>query len=378
MSHATSTREGRRVPVLAGAMVRPSPGKPGWYRWPLLLLLACCLQAFANPGDVKRFPAQGPATAQLRIQGSTDIEVFAAVIADYQRLHPGTEVVYEDVIAWDMYDRYLHPQTGAAGADLLISASMDLQTKLVNDGHALEHRSPQTEALPQWARWRNEIFAISYEPVAIVYNTRRLPAAKVPHTRRELLALLRDPAMPLRGKVGTYDVERSGVGYLFATQDAQLGSIAGALLAALGDNQVHLEERTGVLLDKVAQGELVLAYNVLGSYAQARIDAGAPLAIVQPEDYTLVALRTAVIPRRAPHVAEARRFLDYLLSPRGQQVLAREARLAPIVSAPARTAPPFRPIALGPGLLVYLDALKRQQFLDAWRSSVRQSATAGP
>ena len=28
---------------------------------------------------------------------------------------------------------------------------------------------------------------------------------------------------------------------------------------------------------------------------------------------------------------------------------------------------------LGPGLLVYLDALKRRQFLDAWRSSVEPS-----
>ncbi|MEE7561054.1 ABC transporter substrate-binding protein, partial [Xanthomonas sp. Kuri4-2] len=259
----------------------------------LWALLALAGPAAANPGDVKRFPARGPATAQLRIQGSTDIEVFAAVVADYQQLHPGTEVVYEDVIAWDMYARYLHPSTGAQRADLLISASMDLQTKLVNDGHALQHRSPQTEALPAWAQWRHEAFGISYEPVAIVYNTKRLPAARVPRTRRQLLALLRAADAPLRGRVGTYDVERSGVGYLFATQDSQLGSIAGALLAALGDNHVRLEERTGVLLDRVSRGELLLAYNVLGSYAQARIDAGAPLAIVQPEDYTLVALRTA-------------------------------------------------------------------------------------
>ncbi|MNI44612.1 hypothetical protein D3C73_989930 [compost metagenome] len=134
------------------------------------------------------------------------------------------------------------------------------------------------------------------------------------------------------------------------------------------------EERTGVLLDQVASGQLSLVYNVLGSYAQARIDAGAPLAIVEPEDYTLVVLRTAVIPRTAAHPQEARRFLDYLLSPRGQQVLAREARLMPIVRGDARgdDAPgrSRRPIQLGPGLLVYLDALKRRQFLDAWRSSV--------
>uniref|UniRef100_UPI0025DFCAF0 substrate-binding domain-containing protein n=1 Tax=uncultured Xanthomonas sp. TaxID=152831 RepID=UPI0025DFCAF0 len=108
--------------------------------------------------------------------------------------------------------------------------------------------------------------------------------------------------------------------------------------------------------------------------------AGAPLAIVQPEDYTLVALRTAVIPRDSPHAAEARRFLDYLLSPRGQQGLSREARLQPILPQPGvaaqggpAAASAFRPIALGPGLLVYLDALKRRQFLDAWRSSMQQA-----
>lgn len=343
---------------------------------PLLLLALLCgapLSALhAAPGDVQRFPASGVMSGQLRIHGSTDIEVFGVVIADYQRLHPGVEVVYEDIITQDLYARYL--QRGAQAPDLLISSGMDLQTKLVNDGHALAHRSEQTDALPSWAQWRHEAYGISYEPVAMVYNTRMLPADKVPRTRRQLLDLLQADDMPLRGRVGTYDIERSSVGYLFGTQDAQRGSISLALLGALGDNEVVLEERTGVLLDKVSSGELSLVYNVLGSYARARIDAGAPLAIVEPEDYTLVALRTAVIPRDSSHPAEARRFLNYLLSPRGQQVLSREARLEPILSADGkpRSEPGMsrRAIQLGPGLLVYLDALKRRQFLDAWRSSM--------
>jgi len=339
-----------------------------------LLLMLVAVTASADPGDVQRFPAKGTPTAQLRIHGSTDIEVFATVIADYQRLHPGTEIVYEDVIAQEMYARYLRDRSGPTAPDMLISSGMDLQTKLVNDGHALAHRSAQTDALPSWAQWRHEAFGISYEPVAMVYNTRTLPAARVPHTRRQLLDLLRAPDAPLLGRVGTYDAQRSSVGYLLATQDGQRGSMAGALLGALGDNRVQLEERTGVLLDKVSSGQLSLVYNVLGSYAQARIDGGAPLAIIEPEDYTLVVLRTAVIPRTGPHPEEARRFLDYLLSPRGQQVLSREARLMPIVTGNARSddAPgrSRRPIQLGPGLLVYLDALKRRQFLDAWRSSV--------
>jgi iron(III) transport system substrate-binding protein len=108
------------------------------------LLLA--LPVLAAPGDVRRFPAQATATAQLRIHGTTDIEVFAVVIADYQRLHPGTEVVYEDIITQDLYARTC-TTAGPASPDLLISSGMDLQTKLVNDGHALPHRSAQTAAL---------------------------------------------------------------------------------------------------------------------------------------------------------------------------------------------------------------------------------------
>jgi iron(III) transport system substrate-binding protein len=348
-----------------------------------LAALAPHITASAAPGTVQRFPAlsNGAAPAErLTIYGTTDMEVFAPIIRDYQHLHPATEVVYVDFIAQDLTARFLAASGRGEGPDLLISSGMDLQTKLVNDGHAQPHRSALTAALPAWAHWRHEITAISYEPVVIAYNPRLLPAAQVPRTRRQLLELLREPEAPLAGRVGIYDAARSSVGYLLATQDSETGSMAGALMSALGDNQVHRENRSGVLLDRVANGELALAYNALSSYARLRIAAGKSLAIVQPEDYTLVLLRTALIPRHAPNPAQAHRFLDFLLSPQGQQALAGHAHVEPVISANA-TAPqgresgrrqPLRPIRLGPGLLVYLDALKRRQFLDAWRSSVEQ------
>ena len=199
----------------------PPSACPGAVHDPLVRDGRCPAAGPAGVGRARRcapFSRTGAATAQLRIHGTTDIEVFAVVIADYQRLHPGTEVVYEDIITQDLYARYLHDRGGPASPDLLISSGMDLQTKLVNDGHALPHRSAQTAALPAWAQWRNEAFGISYEPVVMVYNTRALPAAKVPHTRRQLLDRLRAEGAQLRGKVGTYDIERSSVGYLLATR----------------------------------------------------------------------------------------------------------------------------------------------------------------
>ena len=107
-------------------------------------LVVCMLLVFPLSAS-----AQYDNAERLRIHGTTDIEVFAVVIADYQRLHPGTEVVYEDIITQDLYARYLHDRAGPASPDLLISSGMDLQTKLVNDGHALprpEHQPRQLVA----------------------------------------------------------------------------------------------------------------------------------------------------------------------------------------------------------------------------------------
>ena len=356
----TEPRTARRVLLVSIAMgfARSAVAAPP--------MPAASVTGLSNP---LRLPGTGPATTQLSIIGSTDLPVFAPVLRDYQRQHPGVAIRYEEFSTQDLYRQAAQPQAG--GADLLVSSSMDLQVQLVNDGRAQSYRSAETAALPTWARWRDEIFGFSYEPMVIAYDTRRFTPATAPATRRRLLQLLRDPARPFDKRVGGYDLAGSGIGYLAATQDARFDENAGALLAAMADNHALQVMHAGVLLDAMERGELDLAYNVPASYVQGRIDAGKPVGMVLPNDYTLVIARTAVIPRSAVNVAEARRFLDYLLSPRGQEVLAREARILPIRADVARQSHPvgaLRPIPLGPGLLVYQDRLKRARFLDAWRA----------
>ena len=331
---------------------------------------AAAVPGLANP---LRLPgattATATATARLSIIGSTDLPVFAPVLREYQRLHPGVTIRYEEFSTLELYRKAAQPQAG--GADLLVSSSMDLQVQLVNDGFAQPYRSTETAALPAWARWRDEVFGFSYEPMVIAYGSRRFTTASAPTTRRQLLQLLRDPARPFDHRVGGYDLAGSGIGYLAATQDARFDQNAGALLAAMADNHAVQAMHAGVLLDAMERGNLDLAYNMPGSYVQGRIDAGKPVGMVLPDDYTLVIARTAVIPRSAVNVAEARRFLDYLLSSHGQEVLAREARILPIRADVERRSHPvgaLRPIPLGPGLLVYQDRLKRARFLDAWRA----------
>ncbi|HET8728805.1 MAG TPA: ABC transporter substrate-binding protein, partial [Alphaproteobacteria bacterium] len=271
---------------------------------------------------------------------------------------------------------------GQPSADLLISSAMDLQVKLVNDGYAASHWSSETDGIPDWAMWRHQAFGFTFEPAVIVYNRDLVPPEDVPQTRFDLLRLLRDDASTYQGRIVTYDVEQSGVGYLLATQDAVVGGVFGSLIETFGQNGVALEGNTSDMLEGIAGGRYLIGYNVLGSYAQAWAEGNAPIGIVLPRDYTLTISRTAVISAHAGHAEEAHRFLDYLLSVRGQRVLTDGGRLfavRPEVTGPfSRTGisesrvGPLRSIQLGPGLLVYLDQLKRAKFLSSWREGVRQ------
>ncbi len=208
----------------------------------------------------------------------------------------------------------------------------------------------------------------------MVYNTDRLPAARAPRTRRELLSLLQAPDQPLAGSISTYDVQGSGIGYLAATQDTRLDSMAGALLAAFGRNRVAMHASTEHALDQLERGQTTLAYNLLESYTRHRIARGAPLAIVYPQDYTLMLSRSAIIPRQAPRPDLGAQFLDYLLSPRGQQMVQEQSGMRP-VNASVIAAAGVRPVGLGVGLLVYLDPLKKNT---SWTCGVRRSRRRPP
>ena len=96
------------------------------------------------------------------------------------------------------------------------------------------------------------------------------------------------------------------------------------LMVTLGDAQARLACCTADILEMIERGEVLIAYNMLGSYARARLVAGARIGIVLPDDYTLVMSRVAIIPKRSGRVDLAGRFIDYLLSRRGQDIVANQ------------------------------------------------------
>ncbi|TVO58793.1 ABC transporter substrate-binding protein [Denitromonas halophila] len=315
------------------------------------------------------------------IYAATDESLARELIQDFMLQYPGVRVDYHDMSSGVLYTRFVAETDRGGVADVVWSSAMDLQVKLVNDGHAQAHRSPETAALPEWAVWKDEAFGTSFEPVVFVYNRRLLSEDEVPSSHAELLRLLARAPEPFRGRLTTYDPARSGVGYLLHSQDVLANPVVFWRLAeGFGRIGVQTMPATSDMLDHVASGKALIGYNMLGSYAMIRAASDPNLGVVLPRDYTLVMSRVAFIARQARHPNAARLWLDYLLSPRGQGLLSKNPGFYSVrTDVPAdevaeelrqRLGGAFRPIAIGAGLLTYLDQLKRRDFLRQWNDSV--------
>jgi iron(III) transport system substrate-binding protein len=312
------------------------------------------------------------------VYSTTDLSAVAALIRDFEQLYPGVKVDYNDLNSSELHNRYLS-ETAAqrASADVLWSSAMDLQVKLANDNFAERYRSPETTSLPEWAVWRDAAYGTTFEPAVFVYNTRVVTGSDIPQTHADFVRLLTTQRDKYAGNVTTYDVEKSAVGFLFATQDSRIQPAFWELVRALGSNAIELEANTSVMVQRIASGKDYLGYNLIGSYALTRARRDPSIGVVLPKDYTLVMSRIALLSKTARHPNAGKLWLDYLLSKRGQTVLSSRSELFSIRSdVPGEfTAATLRQtlgsslkaIGVGPPLLVFLDQAKQLEFLRHWR-----------
>lgn len=337
--------------------------------------LGAGMAAVSRPARALTF-AGGP--RRLRIDAATDLDAMVPVLEAFQQANPDVTIDYSDLGTRDLYEGFLTSvANGQPVADVMMSSSMDLQIKLVNDGYALHHSSAATEGLPDWAMWRNEAFGFTFEPAVFAYNRKFFGKVDPPQSRWELIDQLHEHPEIYEGRIATYDIEDSGVGYLMATQDSRQTPAFWDLMLAMAEREPQRLGTTSRMMDGLAEGRYALAYNALGSYAQRWAERNPDIGIALPSDYMLVLSRIAFLPKAAPHPELGARFLDFLLSLAGQQVLANQSSLGAVrpeaASAHdlvAAAQGPLRPIRLGPGLLVHLDDVKRRIFLRQWRTTL--------
>jgi iron(III) transport system substrate-binding protein len=238
---------------------------------------------------------------------------------------------------------------------------------------------PAARDWPDWANWQDTAFALTFEPGVLVYHRPSFPDGP-PQSRLELMDWLRGAPPQMRGKIGTYDIEKSAVGYLFLARDAEHFPDIWSLLRQMARSGLQTFATSQDIIDRVADGRLVLGYNILGSYAADQARNAPDLGLVLLRDFTVVVSRVALVPRAARSTDLGTAFLAFLMSHAGQTLLSEKLRL-PAVSLEvsgansaramqAALGDQLRPVAVSPGVLVYLDQAKRRRIYRLWNEAL--------
>jgi iron(III) transport system substrate-binding protein len=319
---------------------------------------------------------QARVEGHLLIWSAVDSKKAQPLVAAFRRHYPFLGVDFIEISGAGLNKLFLdRADKGQPTADLLWSSAMDLQIKLANDGYAASYASPERARLPDWANWKDQAWGTTAEPIVWLYNRKLIDPAAVPRSHVALSQLLESRPPGLAGRVATYDLPRSAVGYLYLGQDQQASHDSWRMVQAMGVNGVRLFANAEDIVRDVIQGHSAIGYNIVGSYALEQVGRHQDLGIVFPRDYTLLMSRIAIITRTARNPAAAKLFLDFLLSREGQSYLvaARMPSVRRDLPRPVGLDPsevPMRAIRVGPALLIDQDQLTRRYLLSRWTEAI--------
>ncbi|MGJ0193634.1 ABC transporter substrate-binding protein [Pantoea sp. RRHST58] len=346
------------------------------------LFLSC--SAFSAPPQGYPADYQGVIDAATKegkvvIYSTTDTKAAAPLIKGFEATYPGIKVEYNDMNSTELYNRFISEQaSGGTSGDVVWSSSMDTGLKLATD-YALEYQSPELAQLPKWAVWKNRAYGTTYEPVVIIYNKRLIPAGEVPDSHAALAKLIASQTDKFKSKVTTYDIEKSGLGFMLSVQDSKADPHYFKTLSEVAKGGLAVQSSTGTMMERVSSGENLIGFNILGSYAEARAKTDPSLGISYPRDYTLVLSRVSFISQQAQNSHAAKLWLDYVLSEKGQTILANQADIpslrndiegkSDIDGLTKMLGNALKPIPVDESLLEYLQPKKRLDYIKQWRAA---------
>lgn len=333
------------------------------------------------PADYAAIVDGAKKEGKLIVYAATDTKAAEPLIKDFNALYPGVKVEYNDMNSTEIYNRYISEvAAGGATADVLWSSAMDLQIKLISDGYGLQYKTQELASLPVWGSMNNTGYGTTFEPAVFVYNKKLVSADEVPTTHADFAKLINTKLDKFKDKVTTYDIEKSGVGFMFITQDLRVNPDKFWDLAkAFGAAHIRVQSSTGTMLERISSGENILGYNILGSYALVRAKKDPNIGVVIPKDYTLVLSRVQFISKTSKNPNAAKLWIDYILSKRGQTVIANDSKLyairADVTGETTSTeltkeiGAGLKPLQVNIMMLQYMDQTKRLAFLKQWKEA---------
>src|SRR6202171_1923435 len=208
------------------------------------------------PADYAQTVAAAKKEGKVVIYSALDTKAAQPLVKDFNALYPDIKVEYNDMNSTELYNRFIaEVASGQGSADIMWSSAMDLQVKLVDEGHALNYASPEIAKLPKWAVYKNQAYGTTYEPAVFIYNKRLVTGDEIPRDHASFAKLINTKTDKFKGKVTTYDIEKSGVGFMFVVQDTKYFPGMKDLEKGFGATAYRVYSSTGNMLEKGSSGE---------------------------------------------------------------------------------------------------------------------------
>lgn len=199
-------------------------------------------------------------------------------------------------------------------ADILISASWDTAEDLHNRGWLLPYQSANAEHVPADLK-STDFVAQGVSALGIVWNTK----SGTPEPK-EWQDLTTDA---FKDKVTTPDPALSGASLdlLIGLQNG-MGDKAWSLFDKLKKNGMVVSGPNAQAVTPVMQGAKAAVFGAVDYVSYGNIHQGESLKVIFPASGTVIAPRPMMILKSTPHADDAKAFVDYVLSPEGQAMVA--------------------------------------------------------
>jgi len=242
---------------------------------------------------------------------------WAPVIKAFNAKYPWITVTTLDLGTTEGFERYYTESAGGARTtDMIVTTSPDGWQDFISKG-ALEVYNPSSSAgLPEFAKLADGVWAISADPMIIIWNKQLVSTP--PATMADVAKLAEDPAN--KGKITTYDAEKNGTGYAinwFWT--IKNGDAGWKMLDTLGKAQPSMQTSAGNMVKAVLSGEATVGYFVSGiSVFPKYPDAEPVMGWTYQKDGQVVIVRGMGLTKKAASPASAKLMMEFVLTPEGQ------------------------------------------------------------
>lgn len=273
-------------------------------------------------------------TGRLVLYTTRSESLIKPVIDAFKKAQPGVDVVLltgqNAQLAAKMLEERGNPQ-----ADVFINTDTISMSSLAAQGLFAPNSSQAVRSVQEAYRAEDGSWvALTLRARVIMYNTNLVKEAELPKTMHDLT----DPKW--RGQVGSADSTNGSIqGQVVAMRSLEGEARTEEFLRGLVANETQFFGGHTDVRKAVGAGELKLGL-VNHYYYQLSKAEGAPVGVVYPDQEAsqmglLVNSTNAGILKGGQNPAAAQTFVDYLLTPDGQQVFARLNYEYPIVKGVA-------------------------------------------